>query len=114
MKSKDAKYRELVHQEVLEKYEEAKLLKKTYFSNPVEVLNVLGIDLYKIEGLGSLHQEEIDFIIQVIIKYLNGWGLEYRETIDPVKIEWTPNKNVYRLTFSDNRYIFINRNGTWY
>lgn len=114
MKSKAAKYRPLMYPEVMEKYERANLPGITMFENPSEVLEVLGVDLYKIKGVDALLEKDRVIVINTILKYLNGWGLEYRETINPRSIEWVESKNVFKLTFTNKRYLYLNKEGVWY
>jgi hypothetical protein len=56
------------------------------FKNTQEIKEVLGIDLEKLYGFDTLSPHDQVMAKFYLVIFINGWGLEAREIIDPVSI----------------------------
>lgn len=120
MKSKNASYRPMEYPLLLDKYIARGVPAPYKFRTPEELKNVLGVDLYETKGIELFDEETRNVAIKLIINHFNGFGLEYRDTMDPVKIEWIEERKAFKLTIKNVKhkhhggYIYLLLNGTCY
>ena len=99
----------LSYPEVEEKYIRANIKHHYIFENASEVEEVLGIEIRRIDGFENLSLKHQNLAEILVIDFINGFGLEYREIINPVKIELF--NNDFKLTFIEGNYSLLNFNG---
>jgi hypothetical protein len=99
----------LSYPEVEEKYIRANIKHHYLFENAAEVEEVLGIEIRRIDGFEDLSLKHQNLAEILVIDFINGFGLEYREIINPVKIELF--NNDFKLTFIEGNYSLLSFNG---
>jgi hypothetical protein len=84
------------------------------FRTAEDVKNVLRWDIHDIPGFDSFSPETQTRAARFIISFLNGWGLEARDTIYPASIEWDKDYKAFKFYYSvhgDNpgySYLYLN------
>lgn len=93
-----------------EKYENAGVI-SYQFKTAEQVKVVLGCDIKRIRGFSILSEEQQALAEYLIIKYINGFGLDYREErIKPASIKREPRRFV--LTEKDRSYSYLYDDGS--
>ena len=99
---------------VQEKYDAAGFDKRHYkFINAEEVKQILDFDFREIHGFNALSDEEKILAEKLICNFINGWGLEYRETdsMHPVLIVNERDNKRFKIVFKPNNYSYLAYNG---
>jgi len=80
------------------------------FKNSLDVKKVLGYDFTTMRGFKTLSDDNKQLAEKLICKYINGYGLEARESIRPTNITREPGK--FKVTFKDKSFSYLYDNGT--
>lgn len=62
------------------------------FENTNEIKNVLGFIFEETKGFEELSNEKRELVVRALMKILNGFGLEWRDTFWPVSLKDEPKK----------------------
>lgn len=92
--------------EVEEMYIKHNIKGMYHFESTDEVLAVLGYDIRGLKGYSHIPNDWKSTIEYIIIRFINGWGLEARELLNPVEIRL--NKRNWQLVMDDGTYYDFN------
>lgn len=86
------------------------------FRTVEDVKNVLRWDVMDTPGFDAFSPETQERAERLIISFLNGWGLEARDTIYPSSIEWDEEYKAFKFYYSvygrEPGYSYLFLNGT--
>lgn len=70
------------------------------FRTASDVKHVLRFSISDTPGFSELSEEDQECAEKLVINFLNGWGLEARDTIYPASIEWDKEYKAFKLYYS--------------
>ena len=86
------------------------------FRTVEDVKKVLRWDVIDIPGFDAFSPETQERAARLIIRFLNGWGLEARDTIYPAGIKWDTEYKAFKFYYSvyggEPGYSYLFLNGT--
>lgn len=97
------------YKEIQDKYINAGV-KNYKFSDAAQVKAVLGYDFRTMRGFKNLSDKSKILAEKLICKYLNGWGLETRESIRPMSIK--REKGRFVVKFKNKSFCYLYYDGT--
>ena len=91
------------YNKVENKYIEADIKGHYKFANALEVKKVLGYDFRTIKGFKTLAPEHKELAERLVCKFINGHGLESRESLRPTNIKRERGKFTVNYTHYDSQ-----------
>lgn len=70
-----------------------------------DILNVYGLDVLEVEGYDTLTDENKNLYKKFILNFFNGWGLEARSTIKPIRFNEVEELEHIGQESSDDGYV---------
>ena len=98
-------------EEIKQKYTKADI-KDLKFKTAEQVKKVLGFNCRTIRGFKNLSKNEQELAESLFCKYLNGLGLEARETVRPTNIISEPQNGRFKVRFKKLGFSYLYFNGT--
>ena len=98
-------------EKIKQKYTKADI-KDFKFKTTEQVKKVLGFDCRATRGFKKLSKKEQELAEYLFCKYLNGLGLETRETVRPTNIISEPQNGRFKVSFKKLGYSYLYFNGT--
>lgn len=82
-----------------------------HLDDPVQVKSVLGFDITKVKGIAKLSVDDKELVTNLIINYINGFGLEARLEQKPTRIIKDSARKCFTVYFGEC-YSYLYFNGT--
>lgn len=103
-----------MYPEVEKPYIEHDIKGSYLFQTEDEVNRVLGIEIKKTKGFWNLPDDKRVMFILLFIRFLNGFGLEFRDTVWPISVIDISERKFFKFTYKRNNgkgYVYLYYNG---
>lgn len=106
--------KQVEYEEMIRRYEEVGLNDYIgYKLTSVEQINhVYGFDISNIKGMDRFTDRTKSFAIDLIISYINGWGLQARANQEPKSIKLDNDNKRFIVHFKKDSYSYLYFNGS--
>ena len=98
-------------EKIKQKYAEANI-KDFKFKTAEQIKKVLGFDCRTMRGFKNLSKKEQELAESLFCDYLNGLGLETRETVRPTNIVSELQNGRFKVSFEKVGFSYLYFNGT--